>query len=247
MSTSSRPLLLVLGGNSDIGLATAREFARYGYDIALAARQHERLESLIADFDIRYKAVLQILDFDVTAYDTHSNFVKTLQRLPDVVLCAVGIMHDQVQAQTDIALARDMIDANYTGPVAILEHFATAFEHRGSGRIIGLSSIAGVRGRASNYIYGSTKAAFSTYLEGLQHRLKRSGVRVDIIKPGFVRTRMTENMDLPKALLVDPEALAKKIFSAKANRREIFPDFKWKMVTEIVRHLPQILFLRSRL
>lgn len=247
MTGQQRPMLIVLGGNSDIGLATAREFAAHGHDIVLAARRVERLNPLIADFSIRYGAMVDILEFDVTAFDTHSTFLDSLPRLPDVVLCVVGIMKDQAEAQDNNALILEMINSNYAGPVSILEKFAAAFERRGHGRIIGLSSIAGVRGRASNYLYGSTKAAFTVFLEGLQHRLKRSSIRVDIIKPGFVRTRMTEGLDLPKALLVEPDHLAKKIVSSARYKREIFPDLKWRMIAQIIRHLPQALFLRSKL
>lgn len=247
MKSDQRPLLLVLGGNSDIGLATAREFAIQGYDILLAGRKSERLRPYIADFSIRYGATLNIAEFDVTQTDTHATFVTRLTRLPDIVLCAVGTMYDQSEAAAEFARVQNMIETNYSGPISILEHVARAFEARGSGRIIGLGSIAGIRGRASNYLYGSTKAAFGAYLEGLQHRLKKSGVRVDIIKPGFVRTRMTENMDLPASLLVSPEMLAKLIYNAAPDRREVIPGLKWFAIANIVRHLPNFLFLKTKL
>lgn len=242
-----RPLLLVLGGNSDIGLAVAREFASKGHDIILAARKCERLTPFIADFKIRFDVDLQVMEFDMTATATHRQCVDPMEPLPDIVLCAAGVMYDEKAAEADFALAHAMIATNYAGAVSILELFAGEFEKRGSGRIIGLSSIAGLRGRASNYLYGSTKAAFAAYLEGLQHRLKKTGVRVDIIKPGFVKTRMTDGMDLPQTLLVLPEALAKTIVSARADRREIFPNFKWMLIAHIIRHLPNFLFLRTKL
>jgi decaprenylphospho-beta-D-erythro-pentofuranosid-2-ulose 2-reductase len=139
--------------------------------------------------------------------------------------------------------------SNFEGPALLLEAFASRMAFRGRGVIVGISSVAGDRGRSSNYIYGSSKAGFSAFLSGLRHRLVRQGVCVITVKPGFVRTQMTAHMTLPPRLTAEPEEVAKAIFLAdQAKRpRSLYVRAVWRPIMTIIRLLPEPLFLRTRL
>jgi decaprenylphospho-beta-D-erythro-pentofuranosid-2-ulose 2-reductase len=125
-----------------------------------------------------------------------------------------SVFGGQVKAQQDFAEAKRIIETNFLGAVSILETIAADFERRGHGFIIGLSSVAGERGRQSNYIYGSAKGALAIYLSGLRHRLWQRRVRVVTVLPGFIQTKMTEHLDLPERLTASPEEVAEDIFQA---------------------------------
>ena len=138
--------------------------------------------------------------------------------------------------------------SNYEGPAAILSVFADLFEARGSGTIVGISSVAGDRGRATNYIYGSAKAGFTAFLSGLRNRLARKGVHVLTVLPGFVATRMTEQLDLPKALTAEPKEVALAIERAvKGKRNTIYVRPVWALIMLIIRSIPEAIFKRLRL
>ena len=146
---------------------------------------------------------MKVREFDVLDTNTHSHFVGSFEDLPDTVISLIGLMSPQIGAQADFAAADVMIRSNYLGLVSILGEIANRMEQRRSGTIIGISSVAGDRGRATNYIYGSAKAGFSAFLSGLRNRLFRTGVAVITIKPGFIRTRMTEGLKLPEILTAE--------------------------------------------
>ncbi|GAF79540.1 unnamed protein product, partial [marine sediment metagenome] len=198
--------LLILGGNSDIGFAIAREFARKeGANIILASRDMELLEKKARDIELRYQVKAQAVYFNATDYKSHVEFYEKLDQKPDGVIVAFGFLGEQKKAQRDFQETRRIIETNYIGALSILEIFAADFELKGHGFIIGISSVAGERGRQSNYIYGSAKGAFAIYLSGLRNRLSRSNVRVITVLPGFVKTRMTRDLELPEILMSEPE------------------------------------------
>jgi decaprenylphospho-beta-D-erythro-pentofuranosid-2-ulose 2-reductase len=232
--------VLILGARSDVGRALAHEYARAGYPIYLAARQAERLRGDTADLSIRYGVKASLYEFDVLAFNAHADFVRSLPVLPEIVICVVGLMTDQKAAERDFAAAQAMMLTNYVGPASILGEFANAMEQRDSGTIIGLSSIAGERGRASNYIYGSSKAGLSTFLQGLRIRCRARGCEVMTVKPGFVNTKMTEQLRLPKSLIVEPESLARKIRNQQTKKMAVgYPNLTWKIIAFVVRILPE--------
>ncbi len=140
-------------------------------------------------------------------------------KLPDVAVCVVGLLGEQRENETDLDAAVRVMRTNYEGPATILSVIANLFEARGSGTIVGVSSVAGDRGRATNYVYGSAKAGFTAFLSGLRNRLAKKGVHVVTVKPGFVATRMTEGMKLPPALTATPEAVADQVFGGRGRRR----------------------------
>jgi len=165
-----------------------------------------------------------------------------------VVICAVGAMGDQAQSQRDPAAAAQVLRANFEGPALILGLLAERFEAAGRGVIVGISSVAGDRGRASNYVYGAAKAGFTAFLSGLRNRLARGPVRVITVKPGFVATRMTEGLPLNPRLTAQPAEVAEAIRAADLRGRDvIYVRRIWRLVMAIIRALPEFLFKKTRL
>jgi decaprenylphospho-beta-D-erythro-pentofuranosid-2-ulose 2-reductase len=159
--------LLILGANSDVAWATAKVFAkRSGAALTLASRNMELLDKKVRDIRARYGCEARAAAFDALDYGSHKDFYAGLQPRPDGVILAFGVIGDQLEAQSDFGMARSIIDTNFTGAVSITEIVAADFQRRGSGFIVGISSVAGDRGRKSNYIYGAAKAALTTYLSG---------------------------------------------------------------------------------
>lgn len=240
--------VLILGGRSDIGLATAHVFAAAGHNIQLAARHAQTLSAEQTDLAVRYGVNVDLVEFDALDTTHHEAFAKTLPVLPDIVICAVGVLGNQAADEKNLSSAIHVMRSNYEGPSAILSVFADLFEARGSGTIVGISSVAGDRGRATNYIYGSAKAGFTAFLSGLRNRLARKGVHVLTVLPGFVATRMTEQLDLPKALTAEPKDVALAIERAvKGKRNTIYVRPVWALIMLIIRSIPEAIFKRLRL
>lgn len=241
--------ILILGGNSDIGSAIAHKFAKEkGAKITLASRNIKELEEKARDISIRYQVSTQVASFDASDYENHQEFYKNLEHKPDGVILAFGYTNNQFDAQNDFKTAYKSISTNYVGAVSILEIIASDFEKKGRGFIIGISSVAGDRGRQSNYIYGSAKAALSAYLSGLRNRLVKSGVHVLTVKPGFVRTKMTADMDLPDKITLTPDEAAENIFNAwKKGKNTTYTKWFWKLIMMIIKSIPEPVFKRLNL
>lgn len=244
---TSRKTAIVLGGSSDIGRATARAFANAGYDVALAGRDVAVLEPDAADLRARYNVEVGLHKFDVLDTASFDGFVGALPTLPDVVISIVGLLGTQETAQSDLAQATTIMRSNYEGPSLILGLFAEKFLARGSGTIVGVSSVAGDRGRASNYVYGSAKAGFSAFLSGLRARASRGGVHVVTVKPGFVRTKMTEGMKLIGPLTVDAPVVGDAILAAVEKKTDVvYVSGKWRLVMLIIKTLPEAVFKKLK-
>ncbi|MEJ2662130.1 MAG: SDR family NAD(P)-dependent oxidoreductase, partial [Desulfobacteraceae bacterium] len=190
--------LLILGANSDVANAVARQFAAGAQaDLFLASRDVALLAKKARDIEIRHDVTARALAFDAVDTATHQAFYDALDPKPDGVIAAFGYLGDQISAQSDFAEAQRIIQTNFTGAVSILEIVAADFQRRGRGFIIGISSVAGERGRQSNYFYGAAKGALSIYLSGLRNRMSKHRVRVITVLPGFIRTKMTQSLPLP--------------------------------------------------
>jgi len=238
--------LLILGGNSDMALATARVFAREERaDIVLASRDMEILEKRAADIRVRYSVGVEAVYFDACDYASHAAFYAGLTPKPDGVVLAFGAYADQSDVGDNFAKSRVLIDTNFTGAVSILGIVAADFEKRRHGFIIGIGSVAGLRGRQSNYVYGASKAGPGVYLAGLRNRLCKSGVHVMTVLPGFVRTKMTESLDLPGVLTASPEDVAADIYRGFLKRKNtIYSKWFWRVIMGLIRLTPEPIFKR---
>ena len=240
--------VLILGGKSDIGLACAHAFAAEGHPVWLAARDAGQLEAAKTDMALRHGVEVQTFAFDATDIAAHEGFVDGLPALPSVVICAVGAMGEQLDNERDVAKAAQVMRANFEGPATLLGVFANRMEARGSGALVGISSVAGDRGRATNYIYGSAKAGFTAFLSGLRNRLASAGVHVVTVRPGFVNTAMTAGMDLPAKLTAEPDELGTAVLNAvRKGRNDIYVRRIWWLVMLIIRNIPEMVFKKLSL
>lgn len=240
--------LLVLGGTSDIGRAIALSFAKRGWSVQLAGRSLPALEREAADIATRTGAQVSVHGFDVLDSAGFAGFADALPALPDMVACVVGVLGTQERAQTDLAHATEIMRANYEGPALALGVFAERFLARGHGTLIGVSSVAGERGRGSNYVYGSAKAGFTAFLSGLRNRLAATGVHVLTVKPGFVRTKMVSGKPLPGPLTAEPEEVGEAVFRAAQRKADvIYTGRRWGAIMAVIRAIPEGLFKKLKL
>jgi short-subunit dehydrogenase len=240
--------VLILGATSNMAVAIARKLAMDGYSITLAGRNMDRLSTLAGDLRVRHKALVSCANFDALDFDSHAAFYEGLQEKPDIVICVFGLLGDQVTAQGDWRHCMEVLHANFTGAVSILNVVANDFQHRKKGVIVGISSVAGERGRQSNYLYGSAKAGFTAYLSGLRNRLYHHGVHVITVKPGFVKTKMIENMNTPAMLTASPKNVADKISKAILKKRNVVYVLPvWSLVMAVIRSIPEGVFKKLKL
>jgi decaprenylphospho-beta-D-erythro-pentofuranosid-2-ulose 2-reductase len=244
----TRSPVLILGARSDIGLAVAHAFAARGHPVQLAARKATSLEADAADIRIRHDVAATVHEFDALDTGSHTAFLDSLPALPGIIVCAVGLMGEQAENERDADLAARVIRSNFEGPALILAELANRFATRGSGTLVGISSVAGERGRATNYVYGAAKAGFTAFLSGLRNRLAKQGVHVVTVLPGFVNTRMTEGMDLPGPLTAEPQEVGEAIVKAVEKRRNIvYVRPVWWLIMAIIRTIPEPIFKKLSL
>jgi decaprenylphospho-beta-D-erythro-pentofuranosid-2-ulose 2-reductase len=240
--------VLLLGASSDIGMAIAKKFASGKFDLQLAARKPEQLKPLESDIRIRYGVNCNSLAFNALEYETHAVFFNSLEPKPDISICVFGILEDEEKSFDDWDLTKRMIDTNYTGAVSILNVIAKYYIAQKKGTIIGISSVAGDRGRASKLIYGSAKAAFTTYLSGLRNKCFKEHVHVMTVQPGFVYTKMTENQLLPKSITSTPEQVANNIYNAYLKKKNvIYVKWYWRYIMRIIQIIPEFQFKKMKL
>lgn len=237
--------ILILGAKSDIAKELAREYAKGGYDLYLAGRDIDSLKLFQKDLSITTQKDIVLKELDIEKFSTHEEFFNSLEPKPLGVIASVGFMAEQNEVQKSLDLSLKTINVNFTGCVSFLNIVAEFYEKQKNGFIIGISSVAGDRGRKTNYIYGSAKAALSAYLSGLRNRLNDSGVHVLTVKPGFVYTKMTEHLDLPPALTSQPEEVAKETKKAQESKKNVlYTKFIWKYIMLIIKHIPEFIFKR---
>jgi len=237
--------ILILGAGSDIAKALASEYAKEGNNLYLALRDSTAIKQFSQALKDRYKVDVKVLSFDALNCESHKAFYASLSPKPEGVVVAVGYLGQQKVSELAFSEAKRVIDTNFTSLVSILNIVATEFEAKKSGFIVGISSVAGDRGRQSNYIYGSAKAGFSAYLSGLRNRLYKSGVPVLTVKPGFVATKMTAGMKLPKGITATPEKVARDILRAQKKGVDVLYTIAiWRLIMAIMRSVPEFIFKR---
>jgi decaprenylphospho-beta-D-erythro-pentofuranosid-2-ulose 2-reductase len=242
--------VLIIGATSSIARSAAHAFAAKGHPLFLAARDEEELSRIATDIKIRYQVEAKYGYFNGEDYGEHLSFLqRVIQQMGSMegVLLAFGDLGDQKVAQNDFADALKIINTNYTGACSILTHCANYLGMQGSGFIIGITSVAGDRGRQSNYIYGSAKGGLNIFLEGLRNRLFHAGVRVITIKPGFVDTAMT--FGKPGLFLVaSPQYVGEKIAKTIDKSKDVvYIPWFWGFIMWIIKSLPESIFKRLKL
>jgi decaprenylphospho-beta-D-erythro-pentofuranosid-2-ulose 2-reductase len=248
---ATAPWVLVIGASSSIARAISREWALAGSDIILAGRDLDDLKRTAMDLRIRSGRCVEVVPFDAEAFDTHEAFWRDCQTQAAGALGGVIMLHGllpiQSEAQADLKIARQAIDVNFISAVSVLTFAANDFEAKKSGFLCVFSSVAGDRGRQSNYVYGSAKAALTTFLQGLRNRLSHSGVNVLTVKPGFVDTAMT--WGLPGLFLVaTPERVAADVHRAVLRgASEIYTPWFWRYIMLIIRSVPEFIFKRMKM
>lgn len=250
MSGENNHWLLVLGAASDIAKKVTRIFAQHGWNLHLASRSIDDIEREASDIRIRFGVRVNVKFFDARDFNSHADFYNSLDPKPDVALVAFGYLgspnhNNYMEAEKNFEEVRKIIETNFLGLVSITEIIAFDFYQRNRGTIIGISSVAGDRGRAANYIYGASKSAVTAYLSGLRGKLYRHGVSVITVKPGYVRTKMTAGMALPAILTADPQDVAKRIWDAFRRQKDVvYVKGIWRLIMFVVRLIPERLFKR---
>lgn len=234
--------ILILGATSSIARACSEIFAARQAKLFLASRDISELERIAVDLRIRFAIKIDYAFFDITQLDSHEIFFETVihkMGTIDGVLMAVGLI-DKLDYQKVIA-------ANFMGPISFLEHYVNYLAIQKKGFIIGLSSVAGDRGRKPNYVYGASKAALTTYLQGVRHYFYPSKVRILTIKLGLIDTKMVFGGKYPLYLAANPKKTAVKIIRALDKGREsVYIPGVWRIIMLIIRLIPEKIFKRLR-
>ena len=239
--------LLLLGGTSEIGLAIARRYAERSPSlrVVLAARPSPRRDEAMAALE-RLGCRVEALDFDALDTSSHASVVAAAAEGGDldVSVVAYGLLGDNERAWTEVDQAVRLAEVNYVAPVASGVALAEQVRRQGHGVVVALSSVAGERPRRSNFVYGSTKAGFDAFYTGLGEALRSHGGRVLVVRPGFVRTRMTEGLD-PAPLAVDADDVADAVVSAvDSGAEQVWVPKAMRPVMSALRHLPRPVFRR---
>jgi len=242
--------LLIIGATSAIATAVARRYAARKARIGLIGRRADALDALAADLRVRGAAEVETWVLDANDIPRHADCLDAAWRRfdgVDHVLVAHGVLPDQAECQASVASALASFDTNARSVLALLTDLANRFERQGSGAIGVISSPAGDRGRASNYVYGAAKAAVTNLASGLRHRLASKSVRVITILPGFVDTPMTAA--LPKGpLWAAPDRVAADIDHALARGfGAVYTPWFWRWIMLLIKHVPERLFVRTKL
>lgn len=261
MDAKARKCVLLLGANSDVAKEAIRLYIGKGYNVIAASRSTDELvrfaeqlvtperrimseqramsgQGFMPERPVSPDPRVTVVYFDALDFAGHHQFYDALPEKPHIVVYAAGFQIVNEAALQDWQGTYRMMNTHYCGAVSILNIIAMDKGNHRLERIIGLSSLSGVRGRKSNFIYGSTKAAFTQYLAGLRQYLFSRNIRVNVIVAGYIRTKMTKGLDLPESLILEPSFIADGI--VKAGRGfTIVPGFKWKIIYWILRLLPE--------
>jgi short-subunit dehydrogenase len=242
---------LVLGATSTIARSLVLQLANKGDEFLLGARDVSEGQAVAADLAIRTGAHVLFEPLEATACSAHETWVENaigkLHGLDGVILC-FGELPRQSEVSANWPDAQRVIYVNFAAAVSLLEPAAGFLERQRHGFILALSSVAGVRGRKSNYLYGASKAALTVFLEGLAHRLAPSGVRVKIALLGFVESRMSAGVPIPSPLRTTADAVARKILRfLKSSKQTAYIPWFWRPIMTVIRLLPAQVFNKTEL
>jgi short-subunit dehydrogenase len=242
--------VLVIGATSAIAQAAMRHFAAAGDDLFLVARNADKLQAIANDIEVRGGRRIATATLDATDCKRHEALIdEAVRRLGglDTVLIAYGALAEQASCQSSFEMTRQAFESNALSVISWLTHLAQRFEQQGYGTLCVITSVAGDRGRQSNYVYGAAKAAVNVFMQGLRNRLHASAVQVLTVKPGLVDTPMTAAF--AKGLLWStPEVVGRGIYKAIQKKRQVvyLPSF-WYPIMLLIRAMPEAIFKRLRL
>ncbi len=238
----------ILGASSALGQAIARQLAEQGHTLYLAARDEVKLDTVEKDLLARgaSKVISLVTDFDDIG--RHDELVKVIACV-DSVYTVYGTLPDQTLCENNWDATMAALQTNFISTVSLLGRLAYEFESRGRGTLIVVSSVAGDRGRKSNYVYGSAKGALSIFSAGLRNRLAGTGVHVLTVKPGFIDTPMTQHLEKkPAVLWVNADKVATDILKAEAaGKNSLYTPWFWRYILLIISHIPEFIFKRLSL
>ncbi len=246
----------ILGCTSDIAIAFSKRLAKEKYNLILAGRNKTEIDAIAKDLQIRYEIATEMIEIDLEKIDSKHipSILKNLTHPFEIFANFVGYLGNQKTAETNFMEIEKIININFTKVVLLTEVIVNQMlkwkkkDIIQNPIIVGVSSVAGDRGRQSNYFYGSAKAGYSAYLSGLRNRLFIEGFSVLTIKPGFVHTKMTRGMNLPKLLTAQPEEVANDIYNAIKKRKNIlYTKWFWKYIMLIIKMIPESIFKRLKL
>jgi len=237
MDQNANKTVLILGANSDVAKQCIKQYIEKGLSVIAASRNTRSLEDFISENNLD-QTKIAVLSFDAADFNSHQKFYDQLPVKPHIVVYAAGFLVDNERALADFSGAKQMMEVNYMGAVSILSIIAMDQSNKHLERIVGLSSLSGVRGRKSNFVYGSTKAAFTQYLAGLRQELASRKIIVNALVIGYIRTKINDGLQLNESLIMEPDYVAGYIVNA-GNSFTIVPNFKWKMIYHILRLLPE--------
>lgn len=229
--------ILVLGANSDVAKQCLLQYLAKGFSVFAASRNVKSLENFVEENNLD-QSKIEVKYFDATDFYSHQKFYNELSVKPNIVVYAAGFLVENQKALHDFSGTLEMIKTNYIGAVSILNIIATDINNKNLERIIGLSSLSGVRSRKSNFIYGSTKSAFTQYLAGLRQELNSRKIIVNVLVSGYINTKINAGLDLNKSLLMEADYVAKHIVNA-GKSFTIVPNFKWKIIYWILKLSPE--------
>jgi short-subunit dehydrogenase len=242
--------ILILGATSAIAQETAKYWAKEGANLFLVARDKEKLSSIALDLQVRGASRIVEYPLDLAHIEVHPQLIQTvIHNLGslDVAFIAYGTLSDQKKCMQSTAQTLKEFNTNCTSVISLLTLLANFFETQKKGCLAVITSVAGDRGRQSNYVYGAAKGAVSLFMQGLRNRLSRAGVTVLTIKPGFVDTPMTAH--IPKSpLFANPQTVGKLIYQAVKNQKDVvyIPRF-WEFIMTIIHYIPERIFKRLEL
>jgi short-subunit dehydrogenase len=243
--------VVIIGATSAIAQAVARLYAKKGARFFLIARNEERLATIAADLRARGAAQVEAANADLADLSVHANLVARAQSALgtlDRVLIAHGTLSNQRAAETSAETMAREIGINFLSAASLLTHVANVMELQRSGSIAVIGSVAGDRGRQSNYVYGSAKAGLGAFVQGLRHRMTPHGVNVTLVKPGFVDTPMTAGLPKGGPLWATPAKVAADIMAAmEGGAAMIYTPWFWRWIMLIIRSVPDAIFRRTRL
>ena len=231
-------LILIIGGNSDIGYASAKIFAKNKYDVHLVSRNIEQLNIKKKEIVNLYNVKCKITCMDLLEQDQINKFFKENTVSPKVILIASGFL------QPEEKKIENIVRINYLAPLEFIEKSLDKYQSQEILKtVIGISSVAGERGKKNNNIYSSAKSGFSCYLDGLRQKIYNKGIHVITVKPGWVNTKMTKGLNLPKFMTVNSAYVGNKIFNSyKSKKNTLYVPGYWSIIMFVYKLVPEFIF-----